>query len=88
VILLDDLAAAEGGVEDEDLEAVIADGAAPPERRIAAGIALSAGAPDRARARIRVATNARADEHLRVALDKAAEGEVDVEYLERVAGGR
>lgn len=54
-----------------------------PEHRVAAALALvDSGEPD-AHARIRVAADACANDRLRVALEKLADGEVDDEALER-----
>ncbi|MBL8612022.1 MAG: hypothetical protein JNL38_32065 [Myxococcales bacterium] len=68
---------------DDELEQVIGDAASSPERRVGATLALAARDAERARARVRVAAPALADEELREALEAAAEGEVRAEYLAR-----
>lgn len=70
-------------VTDDELEQVIGDAASSPERRVGATLALAARDAERARARVRVAAPALADEELREALEAAAEGEVRAEYLAR-----
>lgn len=65
------------GLTPADLGAAIEDASAPPGRRIAATVALFGVAPDDARRRARNAAQAAADDDLRVALEKAAEGEID-----------
>jgi hypothetical protein len=59
----------------DDLAAVLEDGAASAERRIAAAAALARD--DAGRRRVRVAAEACADDRLRVAILEAAEDEVD-----------
>jgi hypothetical protein len=73
-----------GAVTVRDLEAVLDDNALSPEHRVAAALALSAADPDEARVRVRVAVEACADHDLRVALEHAAEGEVDEARLGRL----
>lgn len=71
-------------VTDDELEQVIVDAASSPERRVGATLALASRDGERARARVRVAVPALADEELREALEAAAEGEVHAEFLARV----
>jgi hypothetical protein len=73
------------GIGASDLGGVIEDPGAPAERRIAAALALASAQPDEARKRTRIAADACADEALRRALERAAEGEIDEELLEREA---
>lgn len=79
----------QGGYRDAALDAqalldVLEDGAAPPDRRIAAAAVLSAApAGDSAvRARVRAAAETCADPRLRVALEAAGAGEEDVAQVE------
>jgi hypothetical protein len=64
----------------DDFERVLADPSAPLMRRVGAAIALRAVDPDASR-RIRVATEASADERARGALEAASRGEVDEDLL-------
>ncbi len=66
-----------------DLCAVIEDAGAPPERRIAATVALAGRDKGEAHRRVRIAAQACADEELRRALESAAEGEIEEAYLEK-----
>jgi hypothetical protein len=59
----------------EDFERVLADPNALPDQRVGAAMALRVADPDAAKARVRVAALAVADEHVRRALLAAAEGE-------------
>lgn len=61
----------------DELAAVVEDAAAPPARRIAATIALAAKEPTLAAERVRIAVDATANDALRRALERAAEGEID-----------
>ncbi|XYI03772.1 hypothetical protein ACMHYB_29995 [Sorangium sp. So ce1128] len=73
-------------VTEDDIARVLEDVAAPPERRIAAAVALTASDDPAVRGRVRIAASACANEALRHALEKAAEGELeaaDVELAER-----
>src|SRR6185312_1710914 len=89
----DDLASLLGESEDyrkrglsaADLGALIEDAAAPVERRVAAAVALGARQRDEARRRVRIATQAAADDDLRLALERAAEGEIEAAAIEREA---
>lgn len=63
------------------LRRVVEDGGAPPERRVAAAIALR-NATGKTR-RILIAARASADDALRAALEAAAEGEIEEEALSR-----
>ncbi len=65
----------------EDLQAILGDGAAPPDQRIGAALALRALGPDQAAPRIRVAVSATANERLRVALDAIVNEEASEESL-------
>jgi hypothetical protein len=65
----------------EDLEAVLADPRAPPERRVGAAIAL--GNDDATRARVRILADACADPDLEAALEAAADGEIAERALGR-----
>jgi hypothetical protein len=60
----------------DDIAAVLADAAAPRERRVAAAIALARTDDAEMKARVRVAADACADEALRRALEAAAEDEL------------
>jgi hypothetical protein len=76
------------GLSEADLGAVIEDAGAPVERRVAAAVALGARRRDEARRRVRIATQAAVDEDLRLALERAAEGEIEAAALEREARRR
>lgn len=71
----------------EDLERVLADPRSSVERRVAAALALREMGPD-AHERVRIAAAATVDERVRVALDAAAEDELDEEKLERLLRAR
>jgi len=62
---------------------VVEDGLAPVELRIAAALALSPGAGGDAAPRLRVAIDGCASRDVRVALEQAAEGELDEPTLQR-----
>ena len=64
----------------EELYAVVADGAAPAERRIAAAAALADH--DEGMARARIAAHACADDRLRIAIEEATEDEVEEAKIE------
>jgi hypothetical protein len=66
-----------------ELGGVIEDPAAPAERRVAAAVALGARQRDEARRRVRIAVDASADDALRRALERAAEGEIEEAILGR-----
>lgn len=68
----------------EQLLDVVADVRAPPERRIAAAVALSATDEEAHKRRIRVAAEACADDDLRTAIEHAAEGEIAEAALDRI----
>jgi hypothetical protein len=68
----------------EQLLDVVADSRAFPERRIAAAVALSAADDAEQRRRVRIAADACADDDLRAAIERAAEGEIDEPALERM----
>jgi hypothetical protein len=76
------------GLSAADLGAVIEDAGAPVERRVAAAVALGARRPDEARRRVRIATQAAVDDDLRLALERAAEGEIEAAAIEREARRR
>jgi len=63
------------------LEDVLDDGSAPAERRIGAALALRALDPSYA-TRVRLAAGSSANEHLRIALEKVADDDVDVGIVE------
>jgi len=63
------------------LEDVLDDPAAPAERRIGAALALRAIDPSYA-TRVRLAAGASANEHLRIALEKVADDDVDLATVE------
>jgi hypothetical protein len=65
------------GLDRGTLEQVVADPAALPSRRVAAAFALSKTDDATVRERARVATEACADERLRVAITRAVDGELD-----------
>jgi hypothetical protein len=68
----------------QELRQVLDDPRAPAERRVAAAYALAAAGDGEAKARVRVAVEASAHEPLRVALERAAEGELDDELVEKL----
>ncbi|NUQ72499.1 MAG: PH domain-containing protein [Polyangiaceae bacterium] len=72
------------GIPEEMLLAVVEDPDAPPERRIGAALALKASGREDAAPKIRIAAEACANEHVRVALERAAEDDLDDETIERV----
>ncbi len=74
-----------GALTAGDLTSVIEDASLSAEHRVAAAVALSASEPEEARARTRIAAAASADDDLRLALDQAAEGEIDEGRLDRLA---
>jgi hypothetical protein len=76
------------GLSADDLGAVVEDPTAPVERRVAAAVALGARRRDEARRRVRIATQATVDEDLRLALERAAEGEIEAAAIEREARRR
>jgi hypothetical protein len=81
------LAQAEGGFRQqaigrEDFERVLADPSAPADRRVGAALALEATVDETAKDRIRVAAAASASPPLRIALEAAADGEVDEEAVD------
>jgi hypothetical protein len=61
---------------------VVEDAGAPIERRIAAATAIGGARDGDARARVRIAAAACADDRLRIALHNAAEGSVEEEQVE------
>ncbi|EYF04520.1 hypothetical protein [Chondromyces apiculatus] len=74
----------QSGLTSEDVLATLADAQAPRERRIGAAIALRIAEHPEARARIRIAAEASADDTLRAALEEAAEAELDLPTLDRL----
>jgi len=68
----------------DHLIAVLEDASAPPARRIGAAIALRDGVHPEARARVRIAADACADEDVRAALEAAAAEEIDEGPIRRV----
>lgn len=65
------------GLDQETLEQVLSDPGATPSRRVAAAFALSRTGDGAVRERARIATEACADQRLRVAILRAADGEID-----------
>jgi hypothetical protein len=72
----------DAGVDRADLAAVVKDGAALREQRIAAAVALSASGGEDARTALRIAVDACVDPPLRRTLELVAEGEVEADALE------
>ena len=70
----------------EDLEALLKDPTSPAEQRVGAAMAVRAMVGDAGRARVRVVASATADEHLRVALEQAADGTLDEAVMARLPG--
>ncbi|MFO0616307.1 MAG: hypothetical protein U0414_27190 [Polyangiaceae bacterium] len=68
----------------DELTRLVDDGGAPPERRVAAVLALR-GVDEGVKRRVRVAAAATADPDLRAALEAAAEGEIAEEALARAS---
>jgi hypothetical protein len=66
----------------DDIAGVLADPSSPRERRLGAAMALSRADDEGARARVRIAAQACADETLKRALEAAAEDELTEELLE------
>jgi hypothetical protein len=62
---------------------VVKDGDAPPGRRIGAALALGSSGHPEAREKIRAAAEACASQGVRVALERAAEDDLDDATLER-----
>lgn len=67
-----------------DLADVVEDVEAPAERRIAAAMAVADSGDTTARQRMRIAIDTCANDDLRVALERAAEAELEEDDLERV----
>jgi hypothetical protein len=72
----------EKGVSPSELVTVVEDARAPIPRRVAAAVALASSEKE-LQSRVRVAIDACAEDRLRVALDKALEGEIDEELIEK-----
>jgi len=64
------------------LHELLANGAAPPERRIAVALALGDSQDESDKQRVRIAIDTCADEAVKAALEQAAEGELEEETLE------
>jgi hypothetical protein len=62
-------------LEHDELAQILEDASAPPERRVAAAFALSSN-PDM-RLRVRAAAEACADERVRIAIERAEQGDLD-----------
>jgi len=75
-----DMALARGPLLD-----LVEDGAAAPERRVAAAVALSRTGDVQLKQRLRIVAETCADEDMRAALEHAAEGEIEQEALARAA---
>lgn len=71
----------EARLDPAEIHALVEDGAAPAERRIAAAAALSGS--DEGKRRVRIAAEACADERLRLAIQEAAEDEVNEGKIEK-----
>jgi hypothetical protein len=71
-----------------DFADVAEDVSAPPERRIAAAMAVGTTADPAAKSRLRIAIDTCADDDLRVALEQAAALELEEAELERATRGR
>ncbi|AGP35430.1 hypothetical protein SCE1572_13390 [Sorangium cellulosum So0157-2] len=70
-------------IDAETLAQVVEDAAAPAERRVAAAFALASASGEEALLRrVRIAAEATASEPLRLALERAAEGELEQEAVE------
>jgi hypothetical protein len=85
------LARGTGGYRDttldrDELAAVVEDGAAPAERRIAAAAALASN--EAGKKRVRIAAEACADERLRAAIEEAAEEEIAAARIEEALAAR
>ncbi|WP_437298089.1 PH domain-containing protein [Sorangium sp. So ce426] len=65
------------GIAADDLFSVVEDGAARPERRVAAAAALASSGGPAAQARVRAAVEACVSTKLRIAMLRAADGEID-----------
>ncbi|MGK4000917.1 PH domain-containing protein [Sorangium sp. So ce1024] len=65
------------GIVADDLFSVLEDGAARPERRVAAAAALASSGEPAAQARVRAAVEACVGTKLRIAMLRAADGEID-----------
>jgi hypothetical protein len=74
----------ERAFERTDLLAVAENPNLPPERRVGAALALSEHADDGERRRLRIAAEGCAHPRLRFALERAAEGEVELAALEEM----
>ena len=72
-------------LERADLWVVLEDAAASPELRVAAAVALSAGADADERRRMRVASDSCALRPLRIALEQASEGQLELATIEEAA---
>lgn len=65
------------GIVADDLFSVVEDGAAKPERRVAAAAALASCGEPAAKVRVRAAAEACVNNKLRIAILRAADGEID-----------
>lgn len=65
------------GIVADDLFSVLEDGAVRPERRVAAAMALASSGEPAAKARVRAAADACVNTKLRIAILRAADGEID-----------
>lgn len=84
-VLSNDASYREAGLTPEDVASVLDDAALPAERRLGAAIALRGSKSPEARERIRIAAGLTTKEELRVALEQAAEAELDSEVLAEAA---
>lgn len=76
------------GLSREEVQAALSDPHTTPERRIGAAYALSAMDPEQGGAHVRIAAETVAHEPVRVAMERAAEGELDEAALEAARAGR
>jgi hypothetical protein len=70
-------------LDPREMTRALEDPRAPIQRRVGAAIALHASGRDDARERIRVCAEATIEPHLRVALEKIADGDADDDVIER-----
>lgn len=76
------------GLSRDEVRAALEEPRATPERRIGAAFVLSLMDPAEAGTRVRIASEAVAHEPVRIALERAAEGELDEQSLEAANEGR
>lgn len=76
------------GLTRQELLDVVDDPQAPEERRIAAAFVLSLHATGAVNERVRVAIDSTAQEHVRVALERASQGTLDEQAIDAVSATR